>query len=30
MDEHAESLEEIKIREGRSDEVLTRNELKVL
>ena len=29
MDEYAESLEEIKIREGRSDEGLTRYELKV-
>ena len=30
MDEYAESLEEIKIREGKSDEELTRDELKVL
>ena len=30
MDEYAETLEEIKIREGKSDEELTRDELKVL
>ena len=30
MDEYEESLEEIKIREGKSDEELTRDELKVL
>ena len=30
MDEYAESLQEIKVREDRSDEELTRNELEVL
>ena len=30
MDEYAESLEEIKVREGKSDEELTREEMKVL
>ena len=30
MDEYAESLEEIKIREDKSDEELTRDELKIL
>ena len=30
MDEYAESLEEIKVREGKSDEELTRKEMKVL
>ena len=30
MDEYAESLEDIKVREGRSDEELTREETKVL
>ena len=30
MDEYAESLQEIKVREDRSDEELTRDELKVL
>ena len=30
MDEYAESMEEIKIREGKSDEELNRDEMKVL
>ena len=30
MDEYADNLEEIKIREGKSDEELTRDEQKVL